>query len=80
MFKIEIGANTIERINVASSNINSIGCDEATNTLEVEFNSGSIYRYSGVPEHEYEGLLNASSKGRYLNTHIKDRYTCIQVR
>jgi len=70
----------MERINVASSNINSIGYDEATNTLEVEFNSGSIYRYSGVPEHEYKGLLSASSKGRYVNAHIKDRYTCIQVR
>jgi hypothetical protein len=70
----------MERINVASSNINSIGYDEATNTLEVEFQSGSIYQYSGVPEDEYEGLLSASSKGRYLNTHIKDRYAHIQVR
>ncbi|MFA5292607.1 MAG: KTSC domain-containing protein [Phycisphaerae bacterium] len=70
----------MNRISVQSSNIRSIGYDTDKRILEVEFNSGSIYQYSGVSEYEYEGLLNASSKGRYMNTHIKDRFTCIQVR
>ena len=70
----------MDRISVQSNNIRSIGYDTDRRILEVEFKSGSIYQYSGVPEHEYEGLLNASSKGRYLNTHIKDRFTYIQVR
>ena len=70
----------MDRISVKSSNIRSIGYDVDSSMLEIEFNSGSIYQYSGVPEHEYNGLLNASSKGRYLNTHIKDHYAYVQVR
>jgi hypothetical protein len=67
----------MNRVRVVSSNINSIGYDAITRTLEVEFNSGSIYQYSSVPEHEYRGLLSASSKGGYLNSHIKDRYAYV---
>lgn len=70
----------MDRISVQSSNIRSIGYKTDRKVLEIEFKSGSIYQYSGVPEYEYEGLLNSSSKGRYLNTHIKDRYAYIQVR
>jgi hypothetical protein len=48
--------------------------------LEVEFNSGGVYQYSGVPEAVYAALMRASSKGHYLNDHIKDRYHCQHVR
>ncbi len=77
---IELGKMAMDRISVQSNNIRSVGYDVDRGILEVEFHSGSIYQYSGVPEDEYEGLLSASSKGRYLNTHIKDRYAYIQVR
>jgi len=70
----------MDRIQVSSGNIRSVGYDVDGKVLEVEFHSGSIYQYLNVPEHEYEGLLNASSKGRYLNTHIKGRYADVQVR
>jgi hypothetical protein len=70
----------MDRIQVSSGNIRSVGYDVDRRILEVEFHSGSIYQYSTVPENEYEGLLNASSKGSYLNTHIKDRYAYNQVR
>jgi len=70
----------MDRIQVSSGNIRSVGYDVDRGILEVEFHSRSIYQYSGVPEQEYKGLLNASSKGRYLNTHIKGGYACIQVR
>ena len=33
------------RIPVASSNVATVGYDEATNTLEVEFKDGSVYQY-----------------------------------
>jgi hypothetical protein len=70
----------MNRVQASSGNIRSVGYDVDRGILEVEFHSGSIYQYSGVPEHEYKGLVSASSKGRYLNTHIKDRYTYIKVR
>ena len=42
--------------------------------IVVEFKSGGRYRYQGVPEHIYSGLIRAPSAGRYLNQWIKDRY------
>ncbi len=59
---------------VQSSNLRSVGYDPASQALEVEFQDGSVYQYSGVPASEYSGLMAASSKGSYLHEHIKDRY------
>ena len=70
----------MDRISVRSSNIRSVGYDPESSTLEVEFNTGSIYQYSNVTESEYEGLMNATSKGRYLNRNIKDRYQDTKIR
>jgi hypothetical protein len=70
----------MDRQRVRSSNVRSIGYDATSSTLEVEFNSGGLYQYSGVPETVYAALMRASSKGNYLNNHIKDRYHCQHVR
>jgi len=70
----------VDRVSVVSTNIRSVGYDPESSMLEVEFNSGSIYQYLDVPESEYEGLMNAASKGRYLNRNIKGRYEDIKVR
>ena len=64
----------MERQRVTSTNIRSIGYDATNETLEVEFNSGGLYQYFNVPETVYTALMRASSKGRYLNDQIKDRY------
>ena len=65
----------MERIPVTSKNLRSIGYDPNSQTLEVEFNAGTIYQYVDVPPDEYEGLMNADSKGTYLNANIKGRYS-----
>ncbi len=70
----------MNRTPVDSSNIRSVGYDPASRTLEVEFHSGGIYQYSGVPESVYQGLLRAVSKGSYFHDHVKDRYPVRQVR
>lgn len=62
------------RQQVSSSCIRSVGYDGLTSVLVIEFNSGSVYRYLGVPEHVYQGLMKASSKGTYFNNEIKDAY------
>jgi hypothetical protein len=59
---------------VTSTNITSIGYDPRTSTLEVEFRSGGVYQYSGVPEATTAALLNAQSHGKYFYLHVKDRY------
>lgn len=70
----------MDRQLVTSSNVRSIGYDAATSTLEVEFHSGGIYQYFDVPEMVYAALMRVSSKGRYLNDHVKDRYRCRKIR
>lgn len=42
--------------------------------LELEFRSGAIYRFGGVPEATYRELLRAESKGVYFNHHIRNRF------
>lgn len=70
----------MDRISVRSSNIHSVGYDTEAATLEIEFNSGSIYQYLNVPKSEYESLMSSSSKGRYLNRNIKGCYQDIRIR
>lgn len=69
----------MERQNVTSSNIKSVGYDKETNTLEVEFNNGGIYQYFDVPEQVAEALLAASSVGGYLASNVKNSYRFIKV-
>ena len=70
----------MHRIAVQSSNIRSVGYDPESGTLEVEFNSGSVYQYLNVPKGEYETLMNASSKGRYFNRSVKGEYQDVKIR
>jgi len=69
----------MDRNYVASSNIASIGYDEATETLEVEFLNGSIYQYYNIPSGLYQQLMQEGSKGRFLNTYIKNAYPYSRV-
>ncbi len=57
---------------VSSSNIAAVGYDEDTKMLTVQFNNGRTYRYAGVPNGEYQNLLNATSVGNYFATNIKN--------
>ena len=69
----------MDRSNVASSNIDSIGYDEETETLEVEFHNGTIYQYYNVPSNLHDQLMQEGSKGRFLNTYIKNAYPYSRV-
>ena len=70
----------MQRTQVTSSNISSIGYDSHAATLEVEFTSGDIYQYFNIPEHLYQQFLQASSYGQFLNDHIRYNYRYQKVR
>lgn len=59
---------------VESSMMRAVGYDAKKLILEIQFQSGSIYEYFDVPREVYEGLMNASSLGRYFDDEIKDCY------
>jgi hypothetical protein len=69
----------MNRTPVSSSNICSIGYDIESNTLEVEFNDGSIYQYFRVPQEEYANLMKADSISKYFNVGIRNKYTTKKV-
>lgn len=64
----------MEMIPVSSSNVQSVGYDESTETVHVLFLNGSLYAYRGVSQHVFEGLLHASSVGSYLHRNFKNVY------
>ena len=57
-----------------STAIEHFGYDEAARELHVTFVGGAAYTYYRVPKSVYSGLRAATSKGRFLNMFIKDRY------
>jgi len=58
-------------IPVESSSIELVGYDEETRELHVRFVGGQTYVYSPVTRAAFEALLEAPSKGRYVNWEIK---------
>lgn len=69
----------IEWLAVESSNLARIGigieeADKGKVELYVEFKGGTQYVYHDVPGATGQGLLDADSKGKYLNEHIKGQF------
>jgi lysyl-tRNA synthetase class 2 len=54
--------------------IKSFDYDEKTQTLRVEFNNGSVYKYHDVPDSVYQELKIAPSVGQYFNMHVREKY------
>lgn len=69
----------MKRIPVTSDSIAAIGYETKTQTLEVEFVSGSLYQYFDVPQRVHEALMQADSKGSFLNGNIKGVYRYARV-
>jgi len=64
---------------VASSNLVSIGYDDATQTLEIEFANGTVYQYYNVGAPLFDQLKQAPSKGQFLNVYIRNAYPFSRV-
>lgn len=61
----------MEMTPVDSTNLASIGYENETATLRIDFLKGGTYDYYEVPLEIYEGLMTAGSKGEYHNLYIK---------
>ncbi|MFG6442202.1 KTSC domain-containing protein [Roseateles sp. LKC17W] len=64
---------------VASSNVASIGYDEPSQTLEVEFTNGAVYQYYNVTQAVFDQFKEAGSKGQFLAYQIKNSYPFSRV-
>jgi hypothetical protein len=52
----------MNRTSVKSTNLKSLGYDAERRELEVEFQGGRVYVYSGVPKDVYDRLMEEQDK------------------
>ena len=64
---------------VESSTLASVGYDESSDLLQLEFRNCVLYRYFAVPGAVHEALLAATSKGRYFNQAIRGQYRFVRI-
>ena len=57
-----------------SSNLANIKYSSDTKELQVKFKDKNSGVYEGVSQEDFDGLLNAESRGSYLHTVIKPKY------
>ena len=69
----------MEKQLVSSSTVRSIGYDAQTQTLEIEFGSGRVYQYYGVPDQMHGQIMQAPSKGQFFNIYVKNAYPFSRV-
>jgi len=69
----------VERSAVRSTDIAIVGYEKDTQTLEIAFRSGHIYRYRDVPEAIYESLMKSESHGSYFRDHIREKFACDKI-
>ncbi|UPG88211.1 KTSC domain-containing protein [Luteibacter aegosomaticola] len=67
------------RESVQSSVLASVGYDPDHQILEIEFLSGTVYRYWHVEPLLHVRLMQASSKGRFFDAVIRDARPFKQV-
>lgn len=65
---------------VSSTSLASIGYDPDSGVLEVEFRSGEVYQYQGVPADVAEEFTEAPSKGTYLYVSKRPDQALLRVR
>jgi hypothetical protein len=64
----------MERERLKSTAILSAGYDAAAQELELEFQSGHVYRYENVPASVYDWLQRTRNKGSFVRRMITGRY------
>ena len=70
----------MDRKNVGSSSIRSVGFDERNRVLEVEFNDGRVNQYSGVSAEIHRRLMSAPSIVSFFRDNIEESFNAKRVK
>jgi len=65
----------MERKRVSSSKIRSVGYDEKTQILEIEFTNGQVYQYPKVYPEVYRRFMAAPNPTTFYEDRIAEDYT-----
>ena len=68
-----------QMIPVLSSNIDGYLYLSQKNVMLIAFKSGGTYAYEGVPVSVETAFAQASSKGKFFQSDIKDRFTATKL-
>jgi hypothetical protein len=70
------------RLVVKSSALTSMGYEDRTRILELEYKNGTVYRFKDVPRPIWEELKRLASSGgsigAYVNANIRDKYDFLE--
>ena len=69
----------LERQPVKSRILRSVGYDDSTKILEIEFHTGLVYQYSGVLPKVYKDLMHSDEIGKYFSEKIRPKFQTKQV-
>jgi hypothetical protein len=69
----------LERQPVKSRILRSKGYDASTKILEIEFQSGLVYQYAGVPQKVYRELIRSDEIGKYFTDKVRNRFRTKQI-
>jgi hypothetical protein len=69
----------LERLPVKSRILRSVGYDDSKKILEIEFHTGLVYQYSGVPPKVYADLMHSVEIGKYFSEKVRPRFQTKQV-
>lgn len=67
-------SNIIEKVLVDSECIHDAKYNNLTNRLTLFYKSGGVYAYERVPSFYWHGLFNATSKGKFINSNIINKW------
>ncbi|MCA1990479.1 MAG: PIN domain-containing protein [Coleofasciculus sp. S288] len=73
--EIMLQESVIQRADVKSTYLRTVGYDVLSQILEIEFRTGEVFQYLNVPPTVYTDLMNAPSLGQYFNENIRDVYS-----
>jgi hypothetical protein len=65
---------------VSAGKLRAIGYDAASRTLQVEYDTGSIVQFGGVPQETYRRLSSSGSMWSYFRDNIEEEYASKRVR
>jgi len=69
----------MERQPVKSRILRSVGYDDSTKIMEIEFQNGLVYQYTGVPPKIYADLMHAGEIGKYFSEKVRPKFQTKQV-
>jgi hypothetical protein len=61
----------LKRVPVQSRILKTVAYDESLHVMEVEYHTGSIYRYYDIPLEVYKAMFSEHSPGSFWNAYLK---------